>query len=69
MECIITEWHIPCLCVLSASAFIDSSLLTLHQLDFFLEIFLWRLVIIIVRKKNLCDVLAMHGCHKYCDVL
>ena len=31
---------IPCLCALSASAFTDSSL---HQLDFFLEIFLWRL--------------------------
>ena len=31
---------IPCLYTLSASAFIDSSL---HQLDFLLEIFLWRL--------------------------
>ena len=31
----ITVWH-SCLCTLSASAFIDSSL---HQLDFFLEIF------------------------------
>ena len=31
------------LCALSANAFIDSSL---HQLDFFLEIFSWRLVII-----------------------
>ena len=30
-----------CLCTLSASAFIEPSL---HQLDFFLEIFLWRLV-------------------------
>ena len=36
----ITVWH-SCLCTLSASAFIDSSL---HQLEFFLEIFLWRLV-------------------------
>ena len=33
---------IPCLCALSASTLLDSSL---HQLDFFLEIFLWRLVI------------------------
>ena len=30
-----------CLCTLSASAFIEPSL---HQLDFFLEIFSWRLV-------------------------
>ena len=40
MECI-SLCGIPCLYTLSASAFIDSSL---HQLDFFLEIFLWRLV-------------------------
>ena len=40
MKCI-SLCGIPCLCTLSASAFIDSSL---HQLDFFLEIFLWRLV-------------------------
>ena len=31
--------HIPCLCSLSASAFIEPSL---HQLDVPLEIFLWR---------------------------
>ena len=41
MDCI-SLCGTPCLCALSASAFIDSSL---HQLDFFLEIFLWRLVI------------------------
>ena len=35
MECI-SLCGISCLCALSASAFIDSSL---HQLDFFLEIF------------------------------
>ena len=33
-------FSIPCLCTLLASAFIEPSL---HQLDFFLEIFLWRL--------------------------
>ena len=36
MECV-SLCGIPCLCGLSASAFIDSSL---HQVDFFLEIFL-----------------------------
>ena len=37
MECIITVWHSLFVYTLSASAFIDSSL---HQLDFFLEIFI-----------------------------
>ena len=36
---ITVSWHF-CLCTLSASAFIESFL---HQLDFFVEIFLWRI--------------------------
>ena len=51
MECI-SLCSIPCLCTLSASAFIDSSQ---HQLDFFLEIFLWRLWDCIGCEINNCD--------------
>ena len=39
----------PCLCTLSASAFIE---LSLYQLDFFLETFLWQLVSLIFDMRS-----------------
>ena len=71
---------IPCLCTLSASAFIDSSL---YQLDFFLEIFLWRLdrlhnpaahnahrvktspMVIIANSKSCNFIRCMHAINAY----
>ena len=57
MECI-SLCGIPCLYALSASVFIDPSL---HQLDFFLEIFLWRLVAVDSKETTFVEGQATYN--------
>ena len=60
MECI-SLCDIPCLCTLSASAIIEPSL---HQLDFFLEMFLWRLVsVLFFLIKSYNKYFVKHASH------